>query len=142
MSVAAGGLLRGADLSRPPAGQLVTRAALGGIHLYQATLSPLYARAGVMCRFKPTCSRYGEAVVREFGALRGGWLTLRRVLRCGPWTPLGTEDQPPAAGGQVQSSSVPGAKLGAQAAVAEPRPPRDGHGQEQARRGSAARHAL
>ena len=84
-----------ADLTRPPADQLSTHAALGAIHLYQATLSPLYARAGVICRFKPTCSHYGEAVIREFGAIRGGWLAFKRVLRCGPWTPAGTEDLPP-----------------------------------------------
>ena len=93
MSAASVGLV--ADLTRPPADQLSTHAALGAIHLYQATLSPLYARAGVICRFKPTCSHYGEAVIREFGAIRGGWLAFKRVLRCGPWTPPGTEDLPP-----------------------------------------------
>ena len=84
-----------ADFTRPPADQLSTRAALGAIHVYQATLSPLYERAGAICRFKPTCSHYGEAVIREFGAIRGGWLAFKRVLRCGPWTPPGTEDLPP-----------------------------------------------
>ena len=84
-----------ADISRPPAAQLSTRALVGAIHVYQATLSPLYARAGVICRFKPTCSHYGEAVIREFGAVRGGWKAVKRVLRCGPWTPAGTEDLPP-----------------------------------------------
>lgn len=93
--MSATGLLLVADLSRPPAAQLTTRAALGAIHVYQATLSPLYARTGVVCRLKPTCSHYGEAVVREFGALRGGWLAVKRVFRCGPWTPMGTEDPPP-----------------------------------------------
>jgi uncharacterized protein len=93
--VSAAGVLLVADLTRPPAAQLATRATLAAIDLYQVTLSPLYTRAGVMCRFKPTCSHYGEAVVREFGALRGGWMAMKRVLRCGPWTPMGTEDEPP-----------------------------------------------
>jgi putative membrane protein insertion efficiency factor len=93
--VSATGLLLVADLSRPPSAQLTTRAVLSGIRVYQATLSPLYARTGVVCRFKPTCSHYGEAVVREFGAVRGGWMALKRILRCGPWTPMGTEDPPP-----------------------------------------------
>ena len=97
------GLLLVADLTRPPAAQLSTRVLLAGIHLYQATLSPLYARAGVICRFKPTCSHYGEAVVREFGALRGGWMAIKRVLRCGPWTRMGTIDEPP---GEMQSSKL------------------------------------
>jgi uncharacterized protein len=94
--VAVTGVLIVADLTRPPGSQVATRALLAAIDVYQVTLSPLYARAGVMCRFKPTCSHYGEAVIREFGAIRGGWMALRRVLRCGPWTPAGTEDQPPA----------------------------------------------
>ena len=84
------------DLRRPPSSQWTTAAAVGGIHLYQATLSPLYARLGVRCRFTPTCSHYGEAVVKKFGAMKGGWMAAKRVLRCGPWTPPGTIDQPPA----------------------------------------------
>jgi putative membrane protein insertion efficiency factor len=101
--VTATSVLLVADLSRPPAAQLTTRAALGAIHVYQATLSPLYARAGAICRFKPTCSHYGETVVREFGAVRGGWMAFKRVLRCGPWTAMGTVDEPPA---RVDSSIV------------------------------------
>lgn len=91
----AAGVLLAADLTRPPAAQATTRLALGTIHLYQATLSPLYARAGVMCRFTTTCSHYGEAVIREFGVVRGVWLAAGRLLRCGPWTPPGTVDEPP-----------------------------------------------
>ncbi len=85
------------DGRRPPADQLLARGAVGGIHLYQATLSPLYARAGVQCRFTLTCSHYGEAVIRNFGAVRGGWLALKRITRCGPWTAMGTVDPPPTA---------------------------------------------
>ena len=78
------------DLRRPPPEQWSTAAAVGGIHLYQATLSPLYGKLGVQCRFSPTCSHYGEAVVKKFGLLRGGWMAAKRILRCGPWTPVGT----------------------------------------------------
>src|SRR5688572_1925754 len=53
------------DLRRPPSDQLTTGAAVGAIHIYQATLSPLYERLGVRCRFTPTCSHYGEAVIRS-----------------------------------------------------------------------------
>ena len=83
------------DLRRPPAAQWSTAAAVGGIHLYQATFSRVYARMGAQCRFTPTCSHYGEAVVKKFGALRGGWMAAKRILRCGPWTPAGTNDPPP-----------------------------------------------
>jgi putative membrane protein insertion efficiency factor len=85
------------DARRTPSSQFMTRAAVGGIHLYQATLSKWYARVGVQCRFTPTCSHYGEAVVRQFGAVRGGWMAMKRVMRCGPWTPMGTREPPPTA---------------------------------------------
>jgi hypothetical protein len=83
-----------ADAQRVPADQWAGRAAVAGIHLYQSTLSPLYARMGVDCRFSPTCSRYGEVVIQKYGFVRGGWMSLRRVARCGPWTPKGTVDEP------------------------------------------------
>ena len=68
---------------------------MGGIHLYQATLSPIYAQMGVQCRFTPTCSHYGEEAIRKHGFARGGYLAAKRVFRCGPWTPAGTVDQVP-----------------------------------------------
>jgi putative membrane protein insertion efficiency factor len=83
------------DLRRPPAHQWSTAAAVGGIHLYQATLSPFYERAGVRCRFTLTCSHYGEQAIKKFGVARGGYLAAARIMRCGPWTPEGTEDPVP-----------------------------------------------
>jgi putative membrane protein insertion efficiency factor len=83
------------DLRRPPADQWSTVAAVGSIHLYQATLSPIYAKLGVRCRFTPTCSHYGEEAIRKYGFVRGGYLTTKRILRCGPWTPVGTVDAVP-----------------------------------------------
>ena len=85
------------DLRRPPGSQWSTAAAVGGIHIYQATLSPVYERIGVRCRFTLTCSHYGEEVVRRFGVMRGGVIAAKRILRCGPWTPEGTVDPPPSA---------------------------------------------
>ena len=85
----------GLDLRRAPSHQLTTRAAVGAIHVYQATLSPLYARLGVQCRFTVSCSHYGEAVIQRFGIVRGGAMAFKRVFRCGPWTPAGTVDMPP-----------------------------------------------
>jgi putative membrane protein insertion efficiency factor len=84
------------DLRRPPSAQWSTAAAVGSIHLYQATLSPLYEKLGAQCRFTVTCSHYGEAVVKKFGVMRGGWMAAKRIFRCGPWTPMGTTDLPPA----------------------------------------------
>ena len=85
------------DLRRPASAQWSAAAAVGGIHIYQATLSPLYGKLGVRCRFTLTCSHYGEEAVRRFGVVRGGWMTAKRILRCGPWTPPGSIDPPPLA---------------------------------------------
>ena len=74
-----------------PAG---TTVALSGIHVYQHSLSPLLGRAGVHCRFTPTCSRYAEVVIARDGLIRGGWKAVRRIAHCGPWTPAGTIDEP------------------------------------------------
>jgi hypothetical protein len=86
----AGGLL-GCDLSRPPGRQVTTRAALSAVRWYQTTLS---RRLGGSCRFSPTCSEYARIVIERHGAVRGGWLTAKRLVRCGPWTKMGTVDPP------------------------------------------------
>jgi len=83
------------DLRRPPSAQWSTAAAVGGIHLYQATLSPIYAKLGVQCRFTLTCSHYGEEAIQKYGLARGGYLASKRILRCGPWTAMGTVDRVP-----------------------------------------------
>lgn len=88
------GLLLGADLCRAPQNQLSARALLGAIHLYQRTLSPQMPRLGVQCRFTPSCSHYAEGAITKDGALKGSLRTAWRLLRCGPWTPLGTSDPP------------------------------------------------
>lgn len=88
-------VLFGWDAGRAPADQLSARALVAAIDLYQATLSRGLARVGAQCRFAPTCSHYGEEVIRRHGTLKGSWLALRRIARCGPWTPLGTFDPPP-----------------------------------------------
>ena len=69
-------------------------AVLGGVHFYQRRLSPIAAHAGLRCRFTPTCSRYAEVAIGRDGVVRGGWSALKRVARCGPWTPMGTRDEP------------------------------------------------
>jgi len=87
-------LLLAFDFSRPPAAQVSARVLLGAIDVYQATFSILNRKAGVRCRFKPTCSHYAEGAIRKYGALKGTGLAAWRVLRCGPWTPAGTVELP------------------------------------------------
>jgi putative membrane protein insertion efficiency factor len=67
---------------------------LVAIHGYQRMVAPLESRAGIACRFTPTCSRYAEAVIARDGVIKGGWEALRRIARCGPWTARGTRDEP------------------------------------------------
>lgn len=37
------------------------------------------------CRFRPTCSAYAYEAINKYGALKGGWLALKRLLRCNPF---------------------------------------------------------
>lgn len=63
------------------------------ITVYRATLSPLL---GPRCRFHPSCAVYARGALREHGALRGGWLAVRRLARCHPGSPGGPDPVPPA----------------------------------------------
>ena len=54
---------------------------LAAIRFYRRNISP--ARPSC-CRFIPTCSQYALEAVEKYGALRGGWLALKRFLRCHP----------------------------------------------------------
>jgi len=70
---------------------LLRAAMIAPIRLYQWTLSPLL---GTTCRYAPSCSEYAAEAIATHGALRGGWLTLRRLLRCHPWGGSGYDPVP------------------------------------------------
>jgi putative membrane protein insertion efficiency factor len=61
------------------------------IRAYRLVLSPLFPPA---CRFEPTCSKYSVEAVLGHGILRGGWLAMRRILRCHPWSDAGIDQVP------------------------------------------------
>ncbi|MFH1761703.1 MAG: membrane protein insertion efficiency factor YidD [bacterium] len=52
------------------------------IRAYRAVISPLF---GPSCRFVPTCSRYAEEALEKYGAARGSFYALRRILKCRPF---------------------------------------------------------
>ncbi len=52
------------------------------IKFYQKCISPLKPPC---CRFYPTCSSYAITAVKRFGAVRGTYLAVKRILRCHPW---------------------------------------------------------
>ncbi len=64
---------------------------LGLIRVYQWTLSPLLGNA---CRYYPSCSRYTYEAVQRFGAFRGSWMGIKRILRCNPWFEGGYDPVP------------------------------------------------
>jgi len=73
------------------------RLVLMSIRVYQVVVSPLLAALagpGAGCRFEPTCSRYFAEAVERFGALRGGWLGIKRLARCHPWGGRGYDPVP------------------------------------------------
>ena len=69
------------------------RILLALIKAYRYALSPLL---GPRCRFYPTCSAYAAEAVETHGALRGAWLSVKRISKCHPWHPGGVDPVPPA----------------------------------------------
>ena len=61
------------------------------VRLYQIFISPLFPAS---CRYTPTCSAYAIEAFKRHGVLKGGYLTLRRLLRCHPWGGSGYDPVP------------------------------------------------
>ena len=55
---------------------------ISAIRFYQRRISPAFPGK---CRFRPTCSQYAIEAIRKYGAFRGSYLALRRILRCHPF---------------------------------------------------------
>ncbi|WP_456277897.1 membrane protein insertion efficiency factor YidD [Bacillus sp. AK128] len=62
------------------------------IRVYQKFISPITPPT---CRFYPTCSHYGLESIKRFGAIKGGWLTIKRIAKCHPFHPGGNDPVPP-----------------------------------------------
>ncbi|HKK45254.1 MAG TPA: membrane protein insertion efficiency factor YidD [Balneolaceae bacterium] len=64
---------------------------IGLVRLYQLIISPWMPSS---CRYHPTCSQYSIEALRKHGALKGIWLTIKRVARCHPWGGSGYDPVP------------------------------------------------
>jgi uncharacterized protein len=64
---------------------------IGLLKAWRLLISPLY---GNVCRYYPSCSAYALRAVSVHGAVKGSWLTIRRLLRCHPWAPGGYDPVP------------------------------------------------
>lgn len=62
---------------------MLRKPVIGAILLYKRAISPLLPPA---CRFYPTCSEYALQAVRRYGVVRGGWMSVWRIMRCHPFS--------------------------------------------------------
>ena len=65
--------------------------ALKLIRFYQVAISPWPPPS---CIYEPSCSQYGMEAIGKYGFLKGGWMTAKRILRCGPWSKGGYDPVP------------------------------------------------
>lgn len=71
--------------------KLLSKVMIALISFYKYAISP---HIGPACRYTPTCSEYGTEAIRKHGPLKGGWLTLKRILSCNPWGGHGYDPVP------------------------------------------------
>jgi len=72
-------------------GQIPRALLILGVRGYQVVLSPIFGGA---CRYYPSCSVYAIEALERHGAIRGGWMALRRIGRCHPFRPGGFDPVP------------------------------------------------
>lgn len=71
--------------------KIIRKIFLMPVFLYRKFISPLTPPC---CKFYPTCSTYAVTAVERFGIIKGGWLAVKRICRCHPWS-LGGIDKVP-----------------------------------------------
>lgn len=81
------------ESAQPTRTSLAALPLLLAVRTYQVLISPMLPPS---CKYYPSCSEYAVDALRRFGLLKGAWLTLRRLLRCNPWSHGGVDHVPPA----------------------------------------------
>ena len=71
--------------------RVLAKPLIGLVRLYRLLLSPWL---GSNCRYQPTCSSYAIEALQVHGAIKGGWLALKRIGRCHPWGGSGYDPVP------------------------------------------------
>ena len=71
--------------------ELIRKLFLLPVYFYRACISPLTPPS---CRYTPTCSQYMIEAVTKYGVFKGGWLGVKRILRCHPWGGSGYDPVP------------------------------------------------
>lgn len=66
---------------------------VGLVEFYRKFISPI---TPATCRYTPTCSSYMVEAIKVHGALKGGWMGLKRIASCNPWGGCGYDPVPPA----------------------------------------------
>ena len=61
---------------------MIKKIMLAMIRFYRSSISPLTPPS---CRFIPTCSQYALEAIEKYGAVKGGWLAFKRIMRCHPF---------------------------------------------------------
>ncbi|HJU10793.1 MAG TPA: membrane protein insertion efficiency factor YidD [Candidatus Binataceae bacterium] len=76
--------------------QSISTLALAMITVYRAVLSPvLVSTLGPACRFEPSCSVYATEAIARYGIGQGGWMALKRLIKCRPFGGWGFDPLPP-----------------------------------------------
>ena len=79
------------DAPRPAAPSIAARVLMIVARMWQLGPSVILPPS---CRYTPSCSAYAIEALRRYGALKGGWLALRRIGRCHPWGGHGHDPVP------------------------------------------------
>ncbi len=85
---------------------------IGLLKAWRLLISPLY---GNVCRYYPSCSAYALRAVSVHGAVKGSWLTVRRLLRCHPWASGGYDPVPgtPEFEQEIRDQALRSSRMGA-----------------------------